>query len=101
MAGLAEAAGMAGKVLQAGCVTAGFCSCCRSESSSSALLVFYFYVYSGAGYFPGEIILILLVVLVVLFVVRMLFWRARRKYMRGPLDAEQNTLICDKEKLWG
>ncbi len=47
-----------------------------------AFLVFYFNVYSGAGYFPGEIILILLVVLVVLFVVRMLFWRAKRKYMR-------------------
>ncbi len=46
------------------------------------VLVFYFNVYNGAGYFPGEVILILLVVLVVLFVVRMLFWRARRRYMR-------------------
>jgi len=43
-------------------------------------LLFYFYVYNGAGYFPGEIIIVLLVVLLVLFVVRLLFWRARRKY---------------------
>jgi len=47
-----------------------------------ALLLFYFYVYNGAGYFPGEILLILLIVFVVIFVVRMLFWRARRQYMR-------------------
>jgi|SRR5208337_327471 len=46
------------------------------------LLVLYFNVYGGNGYFPGEIILILLVVLVILFVARMLFWRARRQYMR-------------------
>lgn len=45
-------------------------------------LLFYFNVYKGGGYFPGEILLILLVVLLVLSVVRMLFWRARRKYMR-------------------
>lgn len=49
----------------------------------AAILVFYFNFYSGAAYFPGEIIIILLVVLVVLFVVRMLFWRAKRKYMHG------------------
>jgi hypothetical protein len=47
-----------------------------------AFLVFYFNIYSGARYFPGEFILILLVVLLVLFVVRMLFWRAKRKYLR-------------------
>ena len=46
------------------------------------LLVFYFNVYGGTGYFPGEIIIILIVVLVILFVARMLFWRARRQYMR-------------------
>jgi hypothetical protein len=46
------------------------------------LLLFYFYVYHGGNYFPGEILLILLVVFVVMFVVRMLFWRARRQYMR-------------------
>jgi hypothetical protein len=45
-------------------------------------LLFYFYVSNGAGYFPGEILLILLVVLLVLFIVRMLFWRARRQYIR-------------------
>jgi hypothetical protein len=56
------------------------------------LLFFYFYVYQGGGYFPGEILLILLVVLLVMFVVRMLFWRSRRQYMRerwtqnNPLD---------------
>ena len=47
-----------------------------------AFLWFYFFYLNGGGYFPGEIILILLVVLVVAFVVRMLFWRARRNYMR-------------------
>jgi hypothetical protein len=45
-------------------------------------LLFYFYVSNGAGYFPGEILLILLVVSLVLFIVRMLFWRARRQYKR-------------------
>lgn len=43
-------------------------------------LIFYFYVYNGAGYYPGEIIIILLVVLLVMFVIRLLFWRSRRKY---------------------
>ena len=47
-----------------------------------AFLWFYVFYLNGGGYFPGEIILILLVVLVVAFVVRMLFWRARRNYMR-------------------
>jgi len=55
-------------------------------------LLFYFYIYNGSGYFPGEILLILLVVVVVLFVVRMLFWRARRSYWRGTLGAEQSTV---------
>ncbi|MGA2385715.1 MAG: hypothetical protein ABSG33_04195 [Candidatus Bathyarchaeia archaeon] len=53
------------------------------------LLLFYLYVYHGAGYFPGEILLILLVVLIVMFVARMLFWRARRKYRRDRWT--QNT----------
>lgn len=46
------------------------------------LLVLYFDVFGGTGYFPGEIIIILLVVLVILFLVRILFWRARRQHMR-------------------
>ena len=45
-------------------------------------LLFYFWVNNGAGYFPGEIIIILLVALLVLFVVRVLFLRERRKYWR-------------------
>ena len=47
-----------------------------------AFLLFYFYVYNTSAYFPGEIILILLVVLLVMFLVRILFWRARRNYWR-------------------
>ncbi len=46
----------------------------------AGLLLIYFYVYNGEGYFPGEIIIILLVVLLIAFVVRLMFWRARRKY---------------------
>jgi len=60
------------------------------------LLFFYFYVYHGGGYFPGEILLILLVVLVVMFVVRMLFWRSRRQYMRDRWA--QNNLIRLKQR---
>jgi len=43
------------------------------------LIYYFFYVAgAGAGYFPGEVLLILLVVWIVLFVVRLLFWRRRR-----------------------
>lgn len=41
-------------------------------------LVYYFVYMQSAGYFPGEILLILLIVMLVLFALRMLFWRRRR-----------------------
>lgn len=47
-----------------------------------AVGLFYFFVYNGGGYFPGEILIILLAVMLVVFLVRMLYWRSRRKYWR-------------------
>jgi hypothetical protein len=48
-----------------------------------ALLFIYFVGFGGwAGYFPGEILLILLVVFLIMMVARVLYWRSRRKYVR-------------------
>lgn len=43
-------------------------------------VVFFAFYYGGIAYFPSEFIIILLVVLVVVFLIRMLFWRSRRRY---------------------
>ena len=45
-----------------------------------AVVLFYFVAYQGGGYVPGEFLLIFLVILLVVFVLRMLFWRSRRRY---------------------
>ena len=47
-----------------------------------ALVLFYFFAFKGGGYFPGEFLVVLLVIFLALFVVRMLFWRSRRRYWR-------------------
>ncbi len=47
------------------------------------VLVYFFAFNMGGGYFPGEFLLIMLVIFLVLFVVRMMFWRSRRRYMRS------------------
>src|SRR5208283_1189017 len=48
-----------------------------------ALVLFYFVAFrGGGGYFPGEFLIVLLVIFLALFVVRMLFWRSRRRYWR-------------------
>lgn len=52
-------------------------------------LLFYFSVLNGGGYFPGEILIILLAAMLVLFVVRLLFWRARSKYWRERWQNKQ------------
>jgi len=44
------------------------------------VLVYFFGFNRGSGYFPGEFLLILLVIFLAVFVVRMLFWRSRRRY---------------------
>jgi hypothetical protein len=50
-----------------------------------ALVVFYFAA-SGGGFFPGELLIVFLVVFLGLFVVRLLFWRSRRRYWRERLE---------------
>ena len=47
------------------------------------LLLFYFVGFGGAGYFPGEILVILLIVALIMLVARLLYRRERRKYWRG------------------
>ena len=54
-----------------------------------ALVLFYFVAFRGGGYFPGEFLVILLVIVLVLFVVRMLFWRSRRRYWREQWQKNQ------------
>ena len=46
-----------------------------------AVVLFYFIALNGE-YFPGEFLIILLIVFIGVFVARLLFWRARRKYWR-------------------
>jgi hypothetical protein len=46
-----------------------------------AIVLFYFVALRG-GFFPGELLIILLVIFLVLTVVRLLFWRSRRRYWR-------------------
>jgi hypothetical protein len=47
-----------------------------------ALVLFYFLSSSG-GYFPGEFLIVIVVILIGLTVVRLLFWRSRRRYWRN------------------
>ena len=47
-----------------------------------ALVLFYFVTFRGGGYFSGEFLIVLLVIFLALFVVRILFWRSRRRYWR-------------------
>jgi hypothetical protein len=46
-----------------------------------AIVLFYFAA-SGAGFFPGEILIILLIVFIVMTLIRLLFWMYRRRYWR-------------------
>ena len=46
-----------------------------------ALVLFYLFASRG-GFFPGEFLIILLVILIGVVLVRMLFWRSRRRYWR-------------------
>ena len=45
-----------------------------------SLAIFYFLVFSGARFFPGEFLIILTIVMVVVSVIRILYWRSRRRY---------------------
>jgi len=48
-----------------------------------ALVLLYVYYIGFTGrHFPGEFLIILLIIFLGLFVIRMLFWRSRRKYWR-------------------
>jgi uncharacterized membrane protein len=56
-----------------------------------ALVLFYFVAFRG-GFFLGEFLIVLLVIFLVLAVVRLLFWRSRRRYWRERWGrTEQST----------
>jgi len=46
------------------------------------VLLYVYFLGFGGRHFPGELLVILLVIFLGLFVVRMLFWRSRRKHWR-------------------
>ncbi len=48
-----------------------------------SLALFYVLVFSGISFFPGEFLIILTIVMIIVAVVRILFWRSRRRYWRG------------------
>jgi hypothetical protein len=45
-----------------------------------SVALFYLLVFSGVNLFPGEFLIILTIVMVVVAVIRILFWRSRRRY---------------------
>ena len=46
------------------------------------VLLYVYFIGFGVRHFPGEFLIILLVILLGLFVIRMLYWRSRRRYWR-------------------
>ena len=46
-----------------------------------ALVLLYVVAFRG-GYFPGEFVLVFVAIFAVLFLVRIFFWRSRRRYYR-------------------
>lgn len=48
-----------------------------------SLALFYLLVFNGISFFPGEFLVILTIVMVVVAVIRILFWRSKRRYWRG------------------
>jgi uncharacterized membrane protein len=48
-------------------------------------LVLLSYVAFTGNYFPGELLIVLVIIFIGLFVVRMLYWRSRRRYWRQYL----------------
>jgi predicted phage tail protein len=47
-----------------------------------SLALFYLLVFSGVSFFPGGFLAILTIVMVVVAVIRILFWRSKRRYWR-------------------
>ena len=47
-----------------------------------SLALFWLLVFNGVSFFPGEFLIILTIVMVVVAVIRILFWRSRRRYWR-------------------
>ena len=47
-----------------------------------SLALFYLLVFNGVSFFPGEFLIILTIVMVVVAVIRILFWRSKRRYWR-------------------
>jgi hypothetical protein len=54
-----------------------------------AVVLFYFVFSSGAGYFPGEFLVVLLIVMVGVAIARIIFWQSRRKYWRQQYSEYQ------------
>lgn len=50
-----------------------------------SLAIFYLLVFSGVRFFPGEFLIILTIVMVAVAVIRILYWRSKRRYWRGQL----------------
>jgi hypothetical protein len=50
-----------------------------------SLAIFYLLLFSGVSFFPGEFLIIMTIVMVVVAIIRILFWRSRRRYWRGQL----------------
>ena len=53
------------------------------------VLLYFFVIQTGAGYYPGEFLIVLLVIMLILFTARMLFWRTRRRYWRQNWQTPQ------------
>jgi len=56
------------------------------------LVLFYFFAFRG-GSFSGEFLIVLLVIFLALFVVRMLFWRSRRRYWREQWGRTEQSAL--------
>jgi hypothetical protein len=55
-----------------------------------ALVLFYLVAFRG-GFFPGEFLIILMFIFLGLAVVRLLFWRSRRKYWRERWERTEES----------
>jgi hypothetical protein len=47
-----------------------------------SLIIFHLLTFSGASFFPGGFLIILTIVMVVVSVIRILYWRSKRRYWR-------------------
>jgi len=62
-----------------------------------SLVLFYLLVFSGIHFFPGEFLIILTIVMVVVAVVRILFWRSRKKFLSRNISCLTKE---NRDTLW-